>query len=138
MKKLTADEVGKKGEEFVKNYLEKTMGLHVTDLRSKKIPCDFIIIDEVGNSVLIEVKTTQNEKFAIPDMSDKQILRGEMGEALTLFADELWIVCDILKKPTIHVITKTKFEQMLSEHPEAVWTVRKWRTNDNITKNYIE
>ncbi|GAH35073.1 unnamed protein product, partial [marine sediment metagenome] len=113
-------------------------GFHVTDLRGKKIPCDFVIIDEVGNSVLIEVKTTQNEKFGIPDLSDKQIIRGEMGEAVTLFADELWIVCDISKKPIIHVITKAKFEQMLSEHPEAVWTIRKWRTNDNIMEEYVD
>ncbi|MCG3257199.1 MAG: hypothetical protein KAU62_13975 [Candidatus Heimdallarchaeota archaeon] len=137
-KKLEANVVGAKGEEFVKDYLENTLGLSVVSLRGKNISCDFLVVGAIGDTTTIEVKTTQCKQFAIPDMHSNQILTGEMGEPRSLYADELWIVNNILDKPIIHIITRAKFEQMIIEHPEAVSSVKRWRTNDNITKDYAE
>ena len=133
----------RKGEDEVQKYFEKrghTVS-RVSNRRGKH--WDLEAVNNGGEILKIEVKTTKKKKFALVDLSDSQVISSnDKTRIISLKADELWVVNDIkarkLTKPKLYRITRERFERLVSQFPEKITPKLMWKIDDKTAEKYAE
>ncbi|MCG3257842.1 MAG: hypothetical protein KAU62_17180 [Candidatus Heimdallarchaeota archaeon] len=133
----------RKGENEVQKYFEKR-GYTVSRVSNRRGKhWDLEAVNDVGEILKIEVKTTKKKKFALVDLSDSQVVSSkDKTRIISLKADELWIVIDIKarkpKKPKLYRITRERFERLVSQFSEKISPKLMWKIDDRTAEKYAE
>ncbi|MHA2169996.1 MAG: protein NO VEIN domain-containing protein [Candidatus Kariarchaeaceae archaeon] len=134
---------GKKGVFLVKQFFE-AQRLRVSDVsipkkgQAKGKHWDLEVFANDTKVTTIEVKTTSKEWFALPDLSEKQIIQQKIAGSTeySLAADELWVVSHVDTIPRFWKLTKDDITQIGKDG--GIKSKLMWKVTDSKAEKYAK